>query len=426
MARETILKRKDTLLFLLCWIAYFSTYIGRQNYTAVMAEIIRSEGYLNQTCGLVGTGFFLCYGSGQILSGYLGDRWNPCYMIFGGISISAAVNFLMGVLTSPEAMIAAWCVNGFAQSMTWSPLLRIFSEYLPADRQKAACVNIATTYPAAVFLTYPLCSLAVWINGWRLVFFVSGLFMALVAVLWLAGFRKLEPYFAEQKGAFSGMVRLDSLHSAEGFRFTRPLIVLLCCLGFLLTLQGALRDGVTGWVPSYLSNTYSVGTFIAIFATSFLPFINLFGVYTANLIYRKEKKDELETTAILFLISFCAMCCLVLTEGVHLLLSLLFFSVTTSCMMGINVMLVSFVPTYFIRWGKVSTVSGVLNSTVYIGSSIATYGLGAVADVWGWPWLIRLLCIVTLAGLVGSGLVIPRWKRFLMKTEKYVGYSRKK
>ena len=43
----------NTILFLLCWISYFSTYIGRQNYSAVMAEIIASEGYLNQACGMV-------------------------------------------------------------------------------------------------------------------------------------------------------------------------------------------------------------------------------------------------------------------------------------------------------------------------------------------------------------------------------------
>lgn len=415
MVRETVEKRKYSLLFLLCWIAYFSTYIGRQNYTAVMAEIIRSEGFLNQTCGLVGTGFFICYGAGQILSGYLGDKWNPCYMIFSGICISAGVNILMGFLTSPDMMIAAWCVNGFAQSMTWSPLLRIFAEYLPKDRQRTACVNIATTYPAAVFLTYPLCSLMIWLSGWRMVFLVSGLFMAFVGALWLIGFKRLEPYFGKREGTGVGLVKLDDLHSSEGFRFTGSLVMLLCGMGFLLALQGALRDGVTGWVPSYLSNTYSVGTFIAIFATAFLPFINLFGVYAANLIYRKGKKNELQTTAILFFVSFCAMLCLVMTEGVHLFLSLLFFSITTSCMMGINVMLVNFVPTYFIRWGKVSTISGILNSTVYIGSSIATYGLGAVADVWGWSFLVRLLGGVTLAGVIGAAVVMPGWKRFLDK-----------
>lgn len=45
--------KKHHILFLLCWIAYFSTYIGWQNYTASMSEIIAAEGYLNRTCGLV-------------------------------------------------------------------------------------------------------------------------------------------------------------------------------------------------------------------------------------------------------------------------------------------------------------------------------------------------------------------------------------
>lgn len=76
----------NTILFLLCWISYFSTYIGRQNYSAVMAEIIASEGYLNQACGMVGTGFFICYGAGQLVSGFLGDRISPKWMIFTGLT----------------------------------------------------------------------------------------------------------------------------------------------------------------------------------------------------------------------------------------------------------------------------------------------------------------------------------------------------
>lgn len=74
------------------------------------------------------------------------------------------------------------------------------------------------------------------------------------------------------------------------------------------------------------------------------------------------EEKRVETSLILFLAAFVFLVCLVLTEGVHLFLSLLFFSLTTSCMMGVNMMLVSFVPTNFIRWGRVSTISGLLNS----------------------------------------------------------------
>lgn len=404
-------RRRYTLIFLLCWISYFSTYIGRQNYSAVMAEIIQKEGFLNSTSGLVGTGFFICYGVGQIASGFLGDRWNPKYMIFGGVLVSALINFTMGFLHSPQSMIAAWCINGAAQSMTWSPLLRIFSERLPKEEQKAACVNIATTYPAAVFLTYPLCSALIYLSGWRVVFYISGIFMFLVSILWIWGFtylEKLSPVI--QNAPVNDLLPGDP---SQKFHFTSFLVILLMLIGCLLAIQGALRDGVTSWVPSYLTNTYHVGTFVAIFATTFLPFINLFGVYFASLIYRKLKKDELQTSSILFAIAFFSIICLILVEGVSLFLSLFFFSIITSCMMGINVMLVSFVPTYFIRFGKVSTVSGLLNSTVYIGSSISTYALGAIADSFGWSLLLKFLCIITVLAFLVSLPAGRRWKLFL-------------
>ena len=405
--------KKHRILFLLCWIAYFSTYIGRQNYTASMSEIIAAEGYLNRTCGLVGTGFFITYGLGQIISGFLGDRFSPKWMIFTGIFLSSLSNLSMCFLTSPEAMTAVWCLNGAAQSMTWSPLLRIFSEYLPQEEQKTACVNIATTYPAAVFLIYPLCSFLIYVSGWRMVFLVSGGFMLAVSLLWALGFTRLEGLYPERERSCSRKSMDQCGTNAQDFRVTGNLILLLSLAGFLLTIQGALRDGVTGWVPSYLSNTYEVGTFIAIFATTFLPFINLFGVYFANLIYRKGKKNELETTVILFVISFFSILFLIIFEGVSLVLSLVFFAVTTSCMMGINVMLVSFIPSYFIRFGKVSTISGLLNSTVYIGSSLAVYGLGALADSVGWSFILKFLCMVAAAGILGSLICVPRWGKFL-------------
>ena len=240
------------ILFLLCWISYFSTYIGRQNYSAVMAEIIQAEGYLNRTCGLVGTGFFICYGLGQVFSGFLGDRWNPKWMIFIGIAISAIVNGVMAFLQSPEAMVAVWCLNGAAQSMTWSPILRIFSEYLPEDQQKSACVNIATTYPAAVFLTYPLCSLIVYQLGWRSVFTFTAAFMGIVAAVWIIGFSWVERAAVGSRAATSPSPARSAIgpsslkphpeHDTSGFSFTPAIVLMLALIGGSLMVQGALRD----------------------------------------------------------------------------------------------------------------------------------------------------------------------------------------
>lgn len=116
-----------------------------------MAEIIASEGYLNQACGMVGTGFFICYGAGQLVSGFLGDRISPKWMIFTGLTGSAIANGIMSLLHSPQSMTIAWCINGLFQSMTWSPILRVFAEYLPAKEQKMPALSLLQPTRCSLF-----------------------------------------------------------------------------------------------------------------------------------------------------------------------------------------------------------------------------------------------------------------------------------
>lgn len=53
--------------------------------------------------------------------------------------------------------------------------------------------------------------------------------------------------------------------------------------GFLLLMialfvQGALKDGVTTWVPTYISETYGLSSIVAIMGTMVIPVFNLLGV----------------------------------------------------------------------------------------------------------------------------------------------------
>lgn len=54
--------RRQHLFFALCWTAYFSTYIGRLNFTASLAAISAAAGFSQSELGLVSSGFFVGYG----------------------------------------------------------------------------------------------------------------------------------------------------------------------------------------------------------------------------------------------------------------------------------------------------------------------------------------------------------------------------
>ena len=82
-------------LFLLCWAAYFSTYLCRLNYSAVMPELSGGNVFSSAQIASVSSVFFICYGAGQLLSGILGDRLDTRRMIFGGLFISSLSNILI-------------------------------------------------------------------------------------------------------------------------------------------------------------------------------------------------------------------------------------------------------------------------------------------------------------------------------------------
>ena len=112
-------------LFGLCFLVYFSTYLGRLNYSASLAEMIRVENMDKGAAGLIGTLFFLSYGMGQLVSGFLGDYLDGRKMIGTGLFVAALCNLTMSRMSSPVIMAAIWCVNGFGQSLIWSPLLSV-------------------------------------------------------------------------------------------------------------------------------------------------------------------------------------------------------------------------------------------------------------------------------------------------------------
>lgn len=76
------------------------------------------------------TGCFVTYGIGQLLCGFLGDKFQPRKMIFTGLAATSLCNLLAALFPRMEVIIPLWCLNGFFQSMLWPPLVRIMAEAL--------------------------------------------------------------------------------------------------------------------------------------------------------------------------------------------------------------------------------------------------------------------------------------------------------
>ncbi|QQO09296.1 MFS transporter [Breznakiella homolactica] len=399
---------KQKKLYFLCWVSYFASNLGRLSYTVSMVEIIRTENITGAQAGFIGTGFFIAYGICQLFSGYLGDRVHPRRMVSVGLLASGVLNFAMIFGNTMPWLFTVWCANGIFQSMLWPPIARMVAEYYSPERRKTVLVGLGTTYPIAMLSAYVLSGLLVWLSGWRSVFLFFSVLITAAAVLWIIGLKnypapagKVHPA-RPQNAVTSGRTLWKGTW--------KPLIAASILFCGALVFQGFLRDGLVNWVPVFLKRNFAVSSAFAILSTTVLPLVNLAGIYVTNRIYKAFKNEAL-TSLILFGTAAAAALVLRIWGQHYYGATLALFALVTACMMGINLMLASFVPSYFSSLGKVSMVSGIMNATVYVGSSLATYTIGMLTDHYGWNTSLNLIVLMASLGVVCCMISLPFWRR---------------
>lgn len=399
-------------LFYICWIAYFSTYLGRLNYSAALTVIISSGNLTKVQGGMIGTGFFLAYGIGQLFGGFLGDKLSPKWLVFSGLIASSMANLLMFLTKIPTVMLIVWTMNGIAQSFIWSPMLRLLCEYMEEKDRLKYCLSINTTVPFGNITAYGMTAFIIYFMHWKDVFFAASMILFLVALLWLQEIGKVEAY-ASTCGVMASESKLQEEKGSGSKDFLRPLIrdgLLLILLA--LIIQGALKDGVTTWIPTYMNETYQLGSVMSIISTMIIPVFNLIGIYFAKMMNGRFFQNEIRTAGFFF--CGCAMILFLLyvTSGKSMIVALGLLTLATTSMMAVNTMLVSILPSQFGTIGKASTVSGILNSSVYIGSAASTYGIGTLSSIWGWKTtILGWFCLACIA-MLSCILIWRKWHRY--------------
>lgn len=405
-------KPSQQVFLFLCWILYFTSYITRLNYGAAIVGITADTGITKIAAGLVSTGSFITYCAGQFICGMISDRVSPRKMIFLGLFVSALTNIAMPLWADATAMLAFWCVNGFAQAMIWPAMIRIMAEFFDGNFFKKACVSITVASSAGTVAVYLLVPVCIAIGGWRSVFYLSSVCGVLVALIWLFAARSAEavcttkPSFASAKEGKATSMGLRGLFTAAPL-FSTALAVIL---------HGILKDGVVTWAPTYLSETYGISASASVLTTVVLPLFSIASVYLAARIDRRWFHNELKTAGVMFAVAGAAALMLFLCTGKSAVAAILGMALLVACMYGVNIMLISYVPKYFDKYGKISSVSGFLNACTYLGSAASSYGFAAIAETSGWSATILIWLFITLAACLLCALGVRKWTKFISKS----------
>lgn len=410
MNRLTDKKEVNTLI-LLCTLAYFVSYVSRINLGACLVEVVSSGFAAETTAALALTVCSVTYGIGQVISGYLGDRCKPQNLMAVGFLITACTNLGVGLLQKDVWLVPLWGINGFAQALMWPPMVAILASRLSAADYQTACVRVSWGSSFGSIAVYLLSPVLISVLDIRWVFFASAAAAFGMLAVWELSFRS---HFAEAAVAESKTGREPSPTST---RFDRPILLLIGAVILCIILQGFLRDGVTNWTPSYISDIFQVSSSAAILSGVVLPLFSIFCFQLASVIQRRLLRNELVCAAAFFGAGCLAAVMLALVDGASMILSLAGLAVLVGSMHGVNLMLIGLLPKYFEKYGRVSLVSGILNAGTYVGSALSAYGTAVYTAAFGWQNTIFLWSLVALAGAALCLCLRQRWQRF-RKSEK--------
>lgn len=397
-------KYADLLVFL-CASIYFVSYITRINYAAVLVEIIKDLDISKTSASFAITASAVSYGFGQLISGRLGDKFKPNKIIMFGLVCTATMNLLISVVSASKYMTVIWFVNGFAQAMMWPPLSKILVSMLSTDGYKKGSVNVSCASSVATIFMYVAAPFIIYVSNWRVVFIFSALCAVLMCVVWKIGFEKIE-----RNLGFSA--KSNTVENIKTKKFTPKVIFLLCAILLSIIIQGSLRDGVSTWMPSYISETFNLGSEISILTNVLLPVFSVFTYNIVSLLNRKLIHNEYLCVTVIYATGAVSAFILAVFGSSGAAVAVIAAAILNASMHGVNYCQTALTPIYFLPYGKVSFIAGLLNSGTYVGSAISTYGIAMLTKSLAWEHIAGIWFVTSFVGTILCLCISKPWHKF--------------
>ncbi len=396
-------KKGIPAIVLLCSAAYMVSYITRINYSAVVVEMIADGSFTQAQASLPLTALFIVYGLGQLVSGWLGDKFPPEKVIAAGLILTSVFNLSMPLLKSVAVMTVVWGGNGFAQALMWPPMVKLLSSCLTPYDYRKNIVYISYSAQLGTILMYLLAPVIISLASWRMVFYISSAAAVIMIISWLTLVGRLKGS-ATQQAAVAAPVRTENRPMPPYLMATLGVIVVS------VAMQGILKDGIATWMPSYITDVFKTPSTVSILTGVTLPIFSIVVVGFSGWLFRRVVKNEALCAVVLYLACSLAIGVLSLAGSASPVLSVSMLMLANAGSHGINLMYTCMVIPHFTVYGRTSFITGLINSATYVGSALSMYGVAIITRYFGWPGTILSWLVVSLIGMLFSALAIKGLK----------------
>ena len=400
------------LMFSLLYCCHYCTRLNLSNASAMMIEGLN---WSASDIGILTSTLFWTYGLGQLVNGRLGDVVGPTRLVCVGVLLSALANIFFSLQSSLIIMAIVWGLNGFFQSMAWTPGIAALTKWWPGERRGFATgfanafsgfgQAVATLAVALAFTVFPD-------MGWRAAFLVPAAFPLLMLVIFkvfvrplptnigLAEYVEVDEEKAEAERQMAEIVETRGKLYPYKYLLKNPVFLIWM---FVIFGSGLVRYGLTTWIPLFFVEVHQTDITAGLLQSLTLP-IGM-GIGTLIIPWLTDRLcpgNRAPAVVVSSLVAAAAIACFYFMEPG-----------TTGSLIAIEVAL--FVAGFFVYaingvvWafatdvgGRVfsGTASGMLNACAYLGAAIQAAVFGFVIDGGGWGVMfVSLCCLCVLIAL---------------------------
>ena len=387
------------------WITYASFYLCRVNMSVALPGLMRTFGYSKVDVGAIISAMFIAYGVGQLINGQLGDRVGARAMMSLGLAASALLNLSFGFSSALGVMMTLWGLNGYVQSMGWSPSVKAVANWFPPRQRGRVSGIYGSSFQIGIMLSWLLGGQVAVRYGWRYVFWIPSA-ISLVSAMhtWLrlrnapeeVGLPSVEEY--EENGgqgtrAGSGSdlergTRNPKRDVHLGFAFTlrqtagNPKI---WCVGLAEMCLSVVSYGFISWLPTYLVEARGIDISGAAMWSLVLPISGCAGVWFAGWASDRFFEGRRAPVPALLILMTAGMLLIypriVPTNTVAFLACMFLISFANY---GAQIVIVTTMAMDFGTRKAASSAAGFIDALGYGGAILTGIGTGWVVEGYGW------------------------------------------
>lgn len=402
-------------IFYSIFIGYALYYFTRKSFTYAIPGLMADLGLDKGQIGILASILAITYGISKFVSGIIGDRINPRYMMAFGLILTAICNIFFGLSSSMLLFCLFWGLNGWFQGFGWPPCARFLTQWYSHSERGSWWSSWNVSHNLGGFLIAWIIGFVLQYAGWRYAMFFPGAICILGGLFLINRLRDTPeslglPPIEEYRNDSVDKIEAESLTEKAStktilidFIFKNPYMWLLAFAYFFVYL---VRTGMNDWTALFLIESKGYSVVAANGCVSLFEVGGLFGSLAAGWGSDRLFNARRGPVNVLFSMSMFIVIALFwcVPPGFLIFDYILMFFIGFA-IFGPQLM-IGMAAAELSHKQAAATSTGFVGLFAYIGAAVAGYPIGMITEIWGWNGFYAALLACCIIAIL---LLLPMW-----------------